>query len=611
MKVPFTWNDLIRLGLTGLFYAALTVVTFALAFLLRLDFEFQGRFKDSFWPLMLWVVPLRILCLAFFDQFKLVVRSFGSRDLPKLLFGVGVSSAVILLVRLVAGSEIGLPRTVPIIEGILFIGTVGFSRLLIREIPVWFNQRSGECQQVVILGAGRAGEHLLEQLRRHRAERYRVIAFFDDNLKLNQRVLRGLKIHAPIERLRDFVETHRVDQAIVAMPSAPGKRVQEVFEFAKKIGLDCVQVPPLVDILLGKNSIDTFKKLEPEDFLKREPITIDVEHLRAAFAGKRVLVTGGAGSIGSEICRQLISLGAAKVVAVDRSEESVFHLLNSVKDGRLRTALEDITISNSLIPILEAEEIEVCFHAAAFKHVPLMEIHPAQAFINNCIGTLNTLNQCEAAGVKRFGFISTDKVVEPTSVMGVTKFVAERLAIGGDWKMECFAVRFGNVLDSSGSVIPTFKKQIAAGGPVTVTDPRVTRYFMTIPEAVGLVLNAAIFARAGDVFLLDMGEPIRIEELARKLIEAHSLRPEIDIKIVFTGLRPGEKLHEKLSYPTENLVQTDNPKIWRCVGEDGRRNIEVECWPELAKTLKTLEPEAGRQRLFQLSGLEDRNAHLG
>ncbi len=552
-----------RLVALGLGYAFLTTASFLLAYQLRFDFEVPPQFAATVPNFLVWAIPIRLIVLFAFRQFHFVLRTFSATELPRLILATGLSTAIFLAVRIFAGVEISPPRGVLAIEGILFVGLVSSTRLTLREFPFWFGRQKRDQRAVVLIGAGNAGEQLLEQFRRDSHAANRVIAFFDDNPDLHRKTVRGVRVHSPIEALEPFTLTHTIDQVIVAMPSAPVERIREVVNLCRSLGIDCVRIPSLVDILTGKERIDKISKFQPEDFLNRQPVAIDPATLSRFAARKHFLVTGAGGSIGSEICRQLIALGAARIIAVDRSEHAIFNLTHGIPRDVLQPHIADISRPGILEPILRSNPVHTCFHAAAYKHVPLMEDHPLEAFENNCIGTFNTIDSCERTGVERFCFISTDKVVAPANVMGLTKKISEDLIINRRNGIRTCAVRFGNVLDSSGSVIPIFKKQIAAGGPVTVTDPAVTRYFMTIPEAVGLVLNATAFDESAAVYVLEMGEPVSIEELARAFIEAHGLRPDIDIPITYTGLRPGEKLHEALHLPVEQLLPTDHPKIRR------------------------------------------------
>lgn len=552
-----------RLVAVGLGYVVLTVVSLISAYLLRFDFDIPERFSGSIPAILSWAIPIRLLCLFALQQFRLVLRSFGAVDLPGLILATGISTTIFLAVRVLGGIEVSPPRGVLAIEGILFVGIVSGSRLLLRELPFWVGGRRRNQASVVLIGAGNAGEQLAEQFRRDSSASNRVLAFFDDNPDLNGKLIRGIRVHTPIDSLEGFVLTHSVDRAIVAMPSAPIPRIREVVDLCRSLGIETARIPSLVDLLTGKQRIDSITRFQPEDFLNRNPVSIDADAVRDFAANRSFLVTGAGGSIGSEICRQLIALGAARVIAVDRSEPAIFNLARGISNHRLVPRLADISRPRVLDPILNSTAVDACFHAAAYKHVPLMEDHPFEAFDNNCIGTLNTIDSCERHGVSRFCFISTDKVVAPANVMGLTKRISEDLVTRAHHRIHTCAVRFGNVLDSSGSVIPIFKDQIARGGPVTVTDPQVTRFFMTIPEAVGLVLNATAFAESEAVYVLDMGEPVSINDLARALIEAHGLRPDIDIAIQYTGLRPGEKLHEALHLPEEHLLPTDHPKIRR------------------------------------------------
>ena len=554
-----------RLLLVSAAYGAITVATVFAAHLLRFDFSIPSKFFRGRWVQLIWLVPIRLLILYYFRQYRSLFAGFAAAELPRLVLATGVSSAVFVLLRVLGGISLGPPKGVIATEAVLFLGSVAGLRLLWRELPSLLGRQQG--LRIGVVGAGSVGQRLVSSLHRDRKRQLRPVVFFDDNPAKQGRYYEGVPIWGSVDNLRSYLRTRSLDRIAVAMPSAPKKRIREVIAICRQEGLDVVQTPSMIDIMVGKVGIDHLRAVQPEDLLGRDPVSVDADQLREIFGGRPVLVTGAAGSIGSELCRQLVSLGA-RVIAVDRSEGGLFVLVEELGLGRIEPRILDVNDRIGLARLLERSGPDLCFHAAAYKHVPLMEAHPREAWRNNVEGTLAVLECCAAAGVRDFCLISTDKVVHPSSVMGATKRIAELLTIafGDEGRMRTFAVRFGNVLDSSGSVLPTFKRQIQAGGPVTVTDPEVTRYFMTIPEAVGLVLNSASMVEGGEVFLLDMGEPVRIAELARQLIDLTTDPSGPPIEIIYTGLRPGEKLHEQLAYELEARSPTAHSKISRLSG---------------------------------------------
>ncbi len=396
----------------------------------------------------------------------------------------------------------------------------------------------------------------------------------DDEPNKRDTLIRGVRVLGSRTELSHLIQETGAMLVVIAMPTAPGKVIRDIVSICERAQVQIKIIPGLYELLDGTVSVNQLRTVQIEDLLRREPVQTDGAAVQALLRGKRVLVTGGGGSIGSELCRQILRCDPAQLVIVGHGENSVFEIGNELlrflaktpptpAAPLVRSVIADVRFPDRLQAIFAEVRPQVVFHAAAHKHVPLMEANPAEAITNNVLGTRNVLAAAQAVGVEHFVMISTDKAVNPTSVMGASKRVAELLvheaaaASGRPY----VAVRFGNVLGSRGSVVLTFKQQIAAGGPVTITDPEMTRYFMTIPEAVQLVLQAAVLGRGGEVFMLDMGEPVKILDLARDLIELSGLQVGRDIDIVVTGIRPGEKLYEELFVPGETYQPTAHPKV--------------------------------------------------
>jgi FlaA1/EpsC-like NDP-sugar epimerase len=422
-------------------------------------------------------------------------------------------------------------------------------------------------RHIVIIGAGDVGANLAKEMKLRRDLRMYPIAFFDDDRnKWNTRV-HGVPVLGRPELLADG-KIH-ADEAVIAMPSATGRRLREVVQVFNEIRLRFETVPSMEQMVNGVVKASQIRAVEIEDLLGRERIDLETERIQGLVRDKIVMVTGAGGSIGSELCRQILGYGSRRLLLVERCEVQMFkieqELLEKGGGGEVIPLVADVLDAPRMGQIFAHFRPQIVFHAAAHKHVPMMEHQPYEAFRNNAIGTKLLGNIAIEFGVEQFVLISTDKAINPTNIMGATKRLAEiylqalQCEKGADTRFT--AVRFGNVLGSSGSVIPTFKRQIATGGPVTVTHPDITRYFMTVHEAVGLVLQSATQGGGGEIFVLDMGDPVKIVDVAKQLIELSGLKPGFDIEIKITGLRPGEKLFEELNYNTENMVRTEHPKI--------------------------------------------------
>ncbi|MBX0330469.1 polysaccharide biosynthesis protein [Oscillochloris sp. ZM17-4] len=468
-----------------------------------------------------------------------------------------------------------IPQSVPAIFLLLALPMTATPRMLRRlEFPYKLRRRDASgAERVLVVGAGDAGESIARDLRQRHPQGRELIGFIDDDPAKNNIRIHGVPVLGDRYAIPRLVQAHEVRQVIIAVPSAAGKAIREIVSICEGAGVETKIIPGLSELLDGTVNISMLRDVQIDDLLRREPIHTDTTGVSDLIRGRRVLVTGGGGSIGSELCRQILHFEPAELLVLGHGENSVFTIQNELlqhvrKSGnstcRIDARIADLRFLERIGTIFEEYRPEIVFHAAAHKHVPLMELNPVEAITNNILGTRNLLQASLAAGIAQFVMISTDKAVNPTSVMGSSKRVAE-LLVHHAAKLTgkpYVAVRFGNVLGSRGSVVLTFKQQIAAGGPVTVTHPEMRRFFMTIPEAVQLTLQASVLGHGGEVFTLDMGEPVKIVDLARDMIELSGLKVGRDIDIVFSGMRPGEKLYEELFLPDEEYRRTQHQKIF-------------------------------------------------
>jgi len=563
----------------------MAVTCLLLAMLLRFDGQIEQPYLDL---LPVYAVVLAVARLSSNWSFKLHQWSFrlsglqdGARIVAAAAAGTSAFIVVLFLARLLLP-----PRSVVVLE--LLATAAGMTALRFAPRLGWayltqFNRvRRGDSRRTLIIGAGAAGEMLLRDLRRSVDHRYNVVGFIDDDPTMWSKMLGGCPVFGGLSSLRRKVQELRIDTLLVAIPRSSAKIVREVVATCEGLAVQIKVLPVSYVYFQERGAANMLHDLSPQDLLAREPVTFSAEE-RSTLAGRRVLVTGAAGSIGSEICRQLLDLGVPSVFGVDINENGLYlleHRMRKLHPGKLSIDVADIRDQTRLVSLMKQFKPHDVFHAAAHKHVPLMESAPNEAIKNNVIGTSHVLHAAERNGVENFIFISSDKAVAPTSVMGATKRVGELMtrAVAQRSAMNACAVRFGNVLGSEGSVVPLFRQQIEAGGPVTITDPEMRRYFMTIPEAVGLVLKAG-YGRFGELCMLNMGEPVRIVDLARQMILMSGGVPDVDIKIVYTGLRPGEKLNEELVMENEEVTSRVEGKIqviagppppgdiWRIVGD--------------------------------------------
>jgi FlaA1/EpsC-like NDP-sugar epimerase len=552
-------------------HIALWTLSFTVAFLLRFEFEIPSFYWQRFPTWLATVVCIRLAVHWYVGLFHGLWRYSGTRDLLSLLKAATASAAIFIAAVVFVGPK-GFPRTIFVIDwlvSIMLVGGLRFGIRTIREVAIMASIDPASRRKILVVGAGDAGEMLMREMTRaQNLRRYDPVGFVDDNRAKHGERIHGVPVLGPISKVGRLVETHKVDEVVIAIPSMSGRELRRVVELCQQTGVDLRTLPGVDHLIDGKVNVSQLHEVRIEDLLRRDPVELDTESIHSFLRGKTVLVTGAGGSIGSELCRQICRFGPGKLVLVEQAENPLFHVHRGLRDAFPNVVtvpcVADICDTKRLEAIFAREKPNVVFHAAAHKHVPMMEWNPGEAIKNNVFGTKKVADLADSHGAEKFVMVSTDKAVNPTSIMGVSKRTAEIYcqALSQRSETHFVTVRFGNVLGSEGSVVPIFKEQIARGGPVTVTHPDMKRYFMTIPEACQLVLQAGAMGDGGEIFVLDMGEPVKIVDLARDLITLSGLVPGEDIEIKFTGLRPGEKLFEELSVDGENADKTKHPKIF-------------------------------------------------
>jgi len=541
-----------------------------LAYLLRLE-TIRAQHVPGVITFLLIGLPVRAAMIWGFALHRQAWSMVGARDLFHLAAAVGLGTVVLFFVALGLSGWAFVPRSVPAISGMLALLLLGGARFAARLLHEGAGRRTaGKGRRVLIAGAGEAGTMLAREMHRHPEAGLVPVGYLDDALPKQRLSVAGLRVWGRLGDLPQVARRLKADEVLIAIPSAPGEVVRRVVDAARAAGVGYRIMPALHEILSGRVSIGELREVDLEDLLRREPVRLDLDEIAGYLVGRVVLVSGAGGSIGSELVRQVLRFGPREVILLGHGENSLFALSRELERREprppFRTVVGDVRLREDLEPLFRQGRPHVVFHAAAHKHVPLMEENPAAAVRNNVAGTANLVELALEHGVERFVNVSTDKAVNPTSVMGATKRVAEYVvqrAAGRAAPGQVFvSVRFGNVLGSRGSVVPTFRDQIRRREPVTVTHPEMKRYFMTIPEAVQLVLQAGGLGDNGAVYVLDMGEPVRIVDLAEDLIRLSGLEPGVDIPIVFTGLRPGEKLFEEVLTAEEGTVASRHEKIF-------------------------------------------------
>ena len=550
------------------------IVSYFLGLWIRYDFHFVAIPEAFLNAYVSWVGIWCVLYVIVFSCFGLYNSIWAFVSTSELFRMVGSYGVIgILSMALYRFEGVIIPRSSFVIGFMFsFIATLAirFSYRLLRALKNFFLHKDGgrEIANVMIIGAGDAGRTLVNEFENSDYIHDRVVCIIDDNPVKRHKRLAGVPIVGDRYDIVDAVKKYKVDKIVYAIPSASAAARKEVLDICSATGCKVQVLPGIYQLMNEEVNVSKLRDVDPQDLLGRDPIRVNMDEIFENITGKVVMVTGGGGSIGSELCRQIAKAKPKKLIIFDVYENNAYAIQQELKrnypDLNLSTLIGSVRNTNRINGVMKYYRPDIVFHAAAHKHVPLMEDSPNEAIKNNVIGTYKTATAAVTYGVKKFVLISTDKAVNPTNIMGASKRLCEMVVQMMDRKSpntSFVAVRFGNVLGSNGSVIPLFKEQIAKGGPVTVTDKRIIRYFMTIPEAVSLVLQASYYAKGGEIFILEMGEPVKIDDMARNLIRLSGYTPDVDIMIQYTGLRPGEKLYEELLMNEEGLQETDNKLI--------------------------------------------------
>ena len=549
------------------------VITIIGVALISLLIRFDGYITPHYMQQMVDALPIMVISyivmLLSMHLYTRIWRYAGMREMVAVLIATTLGAGLFYTGMYVFDKS--LPRSIYLISWILSTGVIGIGRMVLHYIAMRYGGKQSTDADMVntlIIGAGDAGATIAREIERYHKRSRKVIGFIDDDEAKFNRLMGGVRILGNRHDIPSIVKENKVKEIIIAMPSVTRNEIRNIMEICSPLKCKVNTLPGMYQLLDDEVLVSHLHPVSIEDLLERDEVRLDMDIVEHYIRDKVVLVTGAGGSIGSEICRQIMRVGPKRLLLLGHGENSIYlinqELKNIYKDGPITPIIADIRDKQQLDQIFTQYNPQVVFHAAAHKHVPLMEIQPMAAVLNNIYGTRNVADVAGRHGVERFVMISTDKAVNPTSVMGATKRVAEKviIAMNDTYDTKYITVRFGNVLGSRGSVIPLFKKQIEAGGPVTVTDPEMTRYFMTIPEASQLVLQAGAMGKGGEVFLLDMGEPVKIIDLARNMIRLSGLEPDKDIHIKITGLRPGEKKYEELLTSEEGTNRTNHTKIF-------------------------------------------------
>lgn len=561
------------------FLALLDVIIITAVSILSVYIRFEGaaaeRHLNLIVPKLPFAIAVYLLFFMFFNLYRRVWRYAGIRELLAVAAATFFGSFTFYTLNtLVTGTR--LPRSGAVLVFFLVLAFTGLSRLALRFLIMLSAKESfdGEALPVLIVGAGDAGNLMARDITQNHKQDRRIVGFIDDDKTKQGSLCFGLKVFGGREMIEEAVERYDVKEIIIAIPSLSPREIAKIVEICGRTKCKTKIIPGVYSLLEQNVKLDNLRPVCVEDLLQRDPVVLEVEKIAGYLKGRRVMVTGAGGSIGSELCRQVMQMQPETLVLLGKGENSIYEIHGELAAlyGRekLIPVIASVRDRERMSNIYDRFKPQVVFHAAAHKHVPLMEAQPAEAVYNNIYGSWRTGRLAGEKGVELFIMVSTDKAVNPTSVMGATKRVAEKVmqALNKQFPTKYVTVRFGNVLGSRGSVVPLFKKQIEAGGPVTVTDPEMKRYFMTIPEATQLILQAGAMGEGGEVFVLDMGEPVKIVDLAKNMIRLYGYEPEQDIRIAFTGLRPGEKLFEELLTAEEGTAATRHSQIYRAILRD-------------------------------------------
>lgn len=624
----------IRTTLQVLFDTLIIFSSFILSFYLRGQIQLFGN-EDVFsrysnymiWYILL-VVVLKVIIFWLFGLYRRIWKYASMKDVVAIIEALLLSSVILIGIFYLLSYPIEIPgfninftlvyfpRSVLIIDFLLSFILIIISRFSVRFFnELRFGNPRTRKKRVLVVGAGDAGEMMAREMIRQRNSEYQPIGFLDDDYSKIKNSIHGIKVLGPISAMEDFINKFDIDEVLIAMPSANGKIRKEVAIRAKESGVKTKTLPSLYEVIDGRAHLYQIRDIEVEDILGRESVKIKTDEAISKFKDKTILVTGAGGSIGSEICRQLLRFSPSKLVLVNHSESKLFYIESELKNkygfNSGVPVIANIGDKEVMKSVFREYKPEIVFHAAAYKHIPLMQLNPEAAIHNNFIGTKTIARISMEFGVKRFVFLSSNRAVKPKDIMGVSKLLAEDylLAINGNRNTKFMIVRFGNVLESNGSVINIFKNQIRSGGPVSVTHPDMSRYVMTITESAQLAIQASLMEDGGEIFILDMGEPINILELAKNMIRLYGMKPEEDIDITYTGLREGEKLNEELLSYNEELKPSGFEHIYRINKKINRKdmlnillNIEKEIltydYKNLFKNLKKLIPEFDAKKMW-------------
>ena len=542
-----------------------------LALLMRFNVTISSIPEEYIYKYEQFMIPFTLIALVVF-WFCRIYHSLWEyasiTELYKIVEACTITEVIHVCVTMML--ELGLPRSTYFMTWIFLVVSVSASRFMYRFIRTGLNRyrTTDEDIRIMIIGAGNATNVLIREISiSHYLANSRVVCVIDDNPNKVGKYIHGIKVVGTRDDIKEMAKQYDVDEIIFAIPSASPENRRDILSICKETDCELKILPGVYQMVDGEINIKDIRRVDVLDLLGRNPVQVDIESIMGYVKDKVVLVTGGGGSIGSELCRQLVSHKPRKLIIFDIYENNAYDIQQELcinhADANVETLIGSVRNVGRLEDIFKKYHPDIIYHAAAHKHVPLMEVSPNEAVKNNVIGTYNVARMADKYGAEKFVLISTDKAVNPTNVMGATKRICEMIVQSFNEKSDTdyVAVRFGNVLGSNGSVIPLFKKQIEAGGPVTVTDPNIIRYFMTIPEAVSLVLQAGAYAKGGEIFVLDMGEPVKIDDLAKNLIRLSGYTLGVDMNIVYTGLRPGEKLYEELLMDEEGLQETANKLI--------------------------------------------------
>lgn len=579
MKIRISRN----LFLILLLDTVLLCSSFYLAHLIRFDFNIPNWAMEGLKSMLPYVVGVKLVCFSVFDLYKGMWRYTSLNDLMNIVKASTTASLALIAFILFKTRFEMVSRSVFVIDWsltvILIISLRVFTRLCFERftenvsawdlLPKVFLKKTKKGRGMLIIGAGDCGEKICRQFRENPSIQSHVVGFLDDDISKIGRKIHGVPVLNTIDELEHTVNATEVDDVIIAIPSATSERMRRIVDLCKKADVDFKTIPDMGELIDGKISISSIRNVEYRDLLGREPVKLDKKEIGGYLSQKRVLVTGAGGSIGTGLCRQICRFSPEKIILLERAESPLYEidleLTKNFHNVQVVPVLGDIQDKKELKKIFDQFCPEIVFHAAAYKHVPMLEKHPWKAVENNIVGTGNLVEAAHDSGCERFVFVSTDKAVNPANVMGASKRISELLVQKKNnseaSKTRFITVRFGNVIGSVGSVIPLFKKQIEEGGPVTVTHPEIIRYFMLIPEACQLILQAGAMGKGGEIFVLEMGKPVKIDNMARDLIRFSGFEPDVDIKIVYTGLRPGEKLYEELMTAQEDVISTGHKKI--------------------------------------------------